>query len=188
MRPTTRRPAPLARPALLALALALVAACNTKTPDDKVAGGDTRPAPPPPAPGDTACPLYGNGQPCSIAERLERTGLAPRLQPDTLRDQAFGVRGYRWILNDATLDVFVYATPAARERATAALDSAAVVRTRSRLAPPPKDATPLAPGAPAGRRESHFVRTANIAAVLANATGVQAERVLLAITAGQPAR
>lgn len=189
MRTMTRCPTPPRLPSLLAFALAAAAAaCNTKTPDEKVAGGDTRPAPPPPAPGDTACPLYGNWQPCSIAERLERTGLAPRLQPDTLRDEAFGVRGYRWLINDATLDVFVYATPAARERATAALDSAAVVRTRSRLAPPPKDATPLAPGKPAGQRESHFVRTANIAVILANATGVQAERILLAITAGQPAR
>ena len=189
MRPTTRRPA---LPAFIALATALTLAvgdgCKSKTPDERVAGGETQPLPPPPAPGDTACPLYGNWQPCSIAERLERTGLAPRLQPDTLRDEAFGVRGYRWILDDATLDVFVYATPAARERATAALDSAAVVRTRSRLAPPPKDATPLAPGQPAGRRESHFVRTANIAAILANAKETQAERVLLAITAGQPAR
>ena len=172
---------------LLALGLASSASCK-KTPDDRVAGGETRPTAPPPAPGDTACPLFGNWQPCSIAERLERAGMAPQLQPDTLRDAAFGVPGYRWMLGDATLDVFVYATPAARERATAALDSVAIVRTRSRLAPPPKDATPLAPGTPAGRRESHFVRASNIAAILANARETQAERVLLAITAGQPIR
>ena len=172
---------------LLTLALAAGTACK-KTPDDRVAGGDTRPTAPPPAPGDTACPLFGNWQPCSIAERLERAGMAPQLQPDTLRDAAFGVPGYRWMLGDATLDVFVYATPAARELATAALDSAAVVRSRARLAPAPKDATPLAPGKPAGRRESHFVRAGNIAAILANARETQAERVLLAITAGQPAR
>ena len=175
------------RTTLLIFAL-LATACNQKTPDAKVAGGDTRPAAPPPAPGDTACPLTGNWQPCSVFMRLDRAGLAPQVQPDTLRDAAFGVPGVRYLLGDATLDVFVYATPQARELATAALDSAAVVRTRSRLAPPPQQASPLAKGAPAGRRESHFVRTANIAAVLANARGQQAERVLLAITAGQPAR
>ena len=189
MRTTTTRGTLLS---LLALAAMLAAACKPTTPDAKVAGGQTVPQAPPPAPGDTACPLYGNWQPCSVAERLERAGLAPQLQADTLHDPAFGVPGYRWLLGDATLDVYVYATPAARERATAALDSAAVVRSRSRSAPPPKDSAPATRGTPArgasvGRRESHFVRTGNIAAILANARETQSERVLLAITAGQPA-
>jgi hypothetical protein len=175
------------RPTIFILAL-FAAACNQGTPDAKVAGGATQPAPPPAAPGDTACPLTGNWQPCSILTRLDRAGLAPQVQPDTLHDAAFGVPGIRYMIGDATLDVFVYATPAARERATAALDSAAIVRSRSRLAPPPRQASPLAKGQPAGQRESHFVRTANIAAILANAREQQAERVLLAITAGQPAR
>jgi hypothetical protein len=153
-----------------------------------VAGAATRPAVVTSTPGDTACPLTGNWRPCSVTERLERAGLAPQLQPDTLQDRAFGVPGYRYLVADATLDVFVYATEEARVRATAALDSASVVRSRARLAPPPKQATPLAPGQAAGTRVSHFVRTANIAAVLANARERQVERVLLAITAGQPAR
>ena len=172
---------------LLTFAALLAAGCK-KTPDARVAGGDTRPAAAPPAPGDTTCPLHGNWQPCSIAKRLDRAGLAPQLVTDSLEDAAFGVPGHRWMLGDATLDVYVYATPEARERATAALDSAAIVRSRSRRAPAPRDATPLAPGTPAGKRESHFLRIANIAAILANARETQAERVLLAITAGQPAR
>lgn len=169
--------------------VALAAACESGTPETRVAGGETRPAVAPPAPGDTSCPLRGNWQPCAITTRLERAGLAPQMQPDTLRDPAFGVAGYRWTLSDATLDVFVFATPEARERATAALDSAAIVRSRSRSAPAPKPVSAVAPGATAGGpRESHFVRTANIAAVLAHARAPQAERVLLAITAGQPAQ
>ena len=173
---------------VLATFVAAAAACKGGTPDSRVAGGETQPTIPPPAPGDTSCPLRGNWQPCAITTRLDRAGLAPQLQPDTLRDPAFGVPGYRWSLGDATLDVFVYATPEARERATAALDSAAIVRSRSRSAPAPKPLSAIAPGATAGGpRESHFVRTANIAAVLAHAREQQAERVLLAITAGQPA-
>lgn len=173
----------------IALALvSLLGACKGGTPDNRVAGGETRPAVAPPAPGDTTCQLRGNWQPCSIGTRLDRAGLAPQLQPDTLRDPAFGVPGFRWMLGDATLDVFVYATPEARERATSALDSAAIVRSRARSAPAPKPVSAVAPGATVGGpRESHFVRTANIAAVLAHAREQQAERVLLAITAGQPA-
>jgi hypothetical protein len=172
----------------LALVAGLAIACGKGTPEAQVAGGATSPAPQPLAPGDTSCPLHGNWQTCSIAERLERAGLAPQLQPDTLRDAAFGVPGVRWMLDDATLDVFVYATGAARERATRALDSAAVVRSRSRLAPATKDAPPPPRGISASPRQSHFVRTANIAVILANARQQQAERILLAITAGQPAR
>ena len=168
---------------------AVVAACDGGTPDARVAGGETRPAVAPPAPGDTACPLFGNWQRCSITKRLDRAGLAPVELPDTLRDPAFGVTGHRWMLGDATLDVFIFATPAARERATSALDSAAIVRSRARSAPAPKAVSAVAPGATVGGpRESHFVRTANIAAVLAHARETQAERVLLAITAGQPAQ
>lgn len=169
--------------ALLATA-ALVAACKGGTPDNQVAGAETKPAVAPPTPGDTTCPLHGNWKPCSIDKRLERAGLAPHMESDTLRDPAFGVPGFRWTLDDATLDVFVYATPEARQRATSALDSAAIVRSRSRLAPPPR---PPAGTTIVGPRESHFVRASNIAAVLAHAKETQAERVLLAITAGQPA-
>jgi hypothetical protein len=181
MRKTTTRRSAMS---ILALATALSAGCNSGTPDARVAGGETRPQAPPPAPGDTSCPQRGNWRACSIAKRLDQAGLAPQLVSDTLRDAAFGVPGHRWTLGEATLDVFVYATPEARERATAALDSAAVVRSRARLA---RNVGTAPAGAPAAPRESHFVRIANIAAILANARETQAERVLLAITAGQPA-
>lgn len=187
MYPTTR-----SRPLLLAATVALALACGG-TPDEKVAGGATTPQVTLRTTSDTTCPLTGPWQACSITERLERAGLAPQLLPDTLRDEAFGVPGQRWQLGDATLDVYVYATEEARVSATAKLDSVAIVRSRSRVATPGADVTPTTPRqaaeqGQASRREAHFVRTANIAAIVANARASAAERILLTITAGQPAR
>ena len=187
MHPTTRTSS-----LLLAAAACAALACGG-TPDEKVAGGQTTPQVTLRTTSDTTCPLTGPWQSCSITERLERAGLAPRLLPDTLRDEAFGVPGQRWQVGDATLDVYIYATAEARESATARLDSIAIVRSRSRVATPGAAATPTTPRqaaeqGEASRREAHFVRTANIAAIVANARATAAERILLTITAGQPAR
>lgn len=129
--------------------------------------------------GDTAppgtCPHDGRWRRCSVAERLEQAGLAPR--PDTVArapvpflsapDTAFRVAL-------GTVRAFVYSDTARLARDLAGVDMARV--------------------APRGGRDFDwpvrptFVRSANLVAVILVTNERQLERVQLALEAGPPQR
>ena len=119
------------------------------------------------------CPLTGAWRPCSVQDRLERAGLAPKLENDTTHRAGFSVPGTRVTLGRATLELFLYPSEAARARDTGALDSARAA---------PRDRAGNWPALPT------LITSGNLAAVLYDAKEAQAERVALALGAGLPQR
>lgn len=175
-RPTTRGAA--------LVALAVAAACARGA--DRDAARDSAGATPAPAaraeaapgvvPGApaTSCPHDGLWRRCSVAQRLDQAGLAPR--PDTaartpvpflaVPDTAFRVAL-------GTVRAFVYTDTARLTRDLASLDTVAV-------APRGEDYDwPVRPT---------FVRSANLVAVILVTNERQLERVQLALEAGPPRR
>lgn len=171
-----RHPSRIARRLLVVPALAL-AGCGDSRVADRGDSTAQAPAPAPAvgAPGvaadSAACPLTGAWRPCSVKDRLEKAGLAPRLEQEGIRRPGFAVPGSRYAIGDASLEVFLYASPADRLRDVAALDSA-TASPRGTRTDWPKPPTLMGSG--------------NLAAVLHGARERQVERVALALTAGLP--
>jgi hypothetical protein len=158
-----------------AAALVLLAACSQ--PRDPVArAADTtspegRFAAAPAGPADSAggpCPAGPLWTLCSVRERLERSGLAPRPGAE-VRHGFLHVPGQRFAVGDAELQAFVYATAEMRRRDTAPLDSV-------RVTPPGADAQ--------WERPPTLITSDNLAAILVGGNQRQVERVTLALTAG----
>jgi hypothetical protein len=131
------------------------------------------PAATPPAPGDTTCPMQGEWRVCSVKKRLEGAGLVPVMKGDTVRRAYLSVPGTTITLGPtADLVVFVYPSRAAREKESAALDSAAAA---------PKGASGDWKVPPV------LMTTNNLLAILLAQNEQMIERVSLAVTAGLPA-
>lgn len=118
------------------------------------------------------CPPTGLWARCSVMYRLERTGLAPRLDSaasvgTALREPGFVVK----IGTFASLDVYLFADSAARVAAEQLLD-------RSRF---------VMPGAPLTmRHEQTLIENANLVGVLTSLNDRQRERISDALVAGPP--
>ena len=123
-----------------------------------------------PAPLPT-CPGTGHWESCTVFDRLERAGLAPR-SADTIRVPFLRVPGQTWKLGLATLHVFRYRDSTARHTDFVTLDSAAV-RPRG-------DTVTTWNGTPT------LLVNDNLLAILLSDNGEQVERVSLALTAGPP--
>jgi hypothetical protein len=122
----------------------------------------------------TACPHDGRWRACSVAERLERSGLVPR--PDSgpaPRVPFFSVPAARFRLGRGAVHAFIYDDTARLARDVAALDTVRVAPRGGRF---DWDVPPT------------FVRSANLVAVLLTANEHQIERVRLALEAGPPQR
>jgi len=118
-----------------------------------------------------SCPGTGHWEPCTVFDRLERAGLAPR-KGDSLRVPFLKVSGQTWRLGAATIHVFRYRDSVARHSDFVRLDSL--------HARPAGDTLTTWPGTPT------VLVNDNLLAILLSDNEEQVERVSLALTAGPP--
>jgi hypothetical protein len=117
------------------------------------------------------CPATGQWQLCSILERLERAGLAPRQDSGRVTEAPLSSPGVAIQLGRSELRIFVYADRASRERDQARLDTAKYVSASEPLSM---------------RVEPTLIATENVLAILRSRNDHQRERVADALTAGPP--
>lgn len=118
------------------------------------------------------CPATGKWALCSLESRLKRSGfVASRIDGDTSARAGFSVRPVAYKLGRGRLEVFLYENAAELEKDVAGLDTISVA---------PAGSPGEWPSPPA------FVRSGNLAAVFMDQNARQAERLVLAITAGAP--
>jgi hypothetical protein len=119
------------------------------------------------------CPATGAWQLCSVVERLDRAGLAPRHEPAPVREAPLSAPGVAILLGRSELRIFLYADRAARERDQARLDSTKYVTANAPLSM---------------RAEPTLIASENLLAILRSRSDHQRERVSDALTAGPPQR
>jgi hypothetical protein len=164
----------------LAAVLAVGPACNENPRAQRSAAGTAATAA---RPGHTnaspsartkpACAQTGAWELCSVVERLDRAGLAPRQQPGRVRGAPLSSHGVAILLGSSELRVFVYADRAARERDQARLDTAKYVAASDALSM---------------QVEPTLIVSENLLAILRSRSDHQRERVSDALTAGPPQR
>lgn len=118
------------------------------------------------------CPRTGLWALCSVEKRLVQSGfVVKRMNGDTPRREGFSVAPTVYTLGHSRLEVFIYPDEATLAREVARIDTvtAAPRGARSPWNTPPE-----------------FVRSANLAAVFLTDSPQQAERLMLALTAGAP--
>jgi hypothetical protein len=133
------------------------------TASGSAAGANARPA----------CPATGAWQLCSVVERLDRAGLAPRQEPGNVLEAPLTAPGVAILLGRSELRVFLYADRAARERDQAKLDPAKYA--------PASEAISM-------QAEPTLIASENLLAILRSRSDHQRERVSDALTAGPPQR
>jgi len=117
------------------------------------------------------CPATGNWAECSVFERLDRAGLAPRRDSSGATELPLTAKGSLIRVGNSELELYFYPDAAAREREENTLD-----RTTYLEYPAPVTLQPL----------PTLIRSANLIAVLHSRNEHQRERVADAITAGPP--
>jgi hypothetical protein len=159
--------------AILFLGLATIGCSRERDRRDSAASIATSTAAvaPPAAAADTGCPRTGRWAACNVFERLDRSGLAPRLKSDTAREPALSVPGSVYTLGSAELRVFLYPDRAAQERDAARLDRTHYVSADAPLTL---------------RGEQTLIRSENLIAILTSRSDTQRERVANAVEAGPP--
>ena len=164
----------------VAVALALSAACGRdaeRAPDAANAVGGTASVASAASGASAAdgakvgCPATGAWAPCSVIERLERAGLAPKRDTAAVRVKPLTVSGMRVTVGKAELDVFIYPDAAARQRDERQLDRKEFVELGE---------------SPSLRREPTLIRNTNLLALLHSLNDHQRERVADVLTAGPP--
>ncbi|MBU6365146.1 MAG: hypothetical protein KJT01_02940 [Gemmatimonadetes bacterium] len=161
-------------PILLATALALLACAPDRRDTANATTAALLPVPRPPTPSDSACPRDGRWRPCSLEDRINKAGLAFKPAGDSARVPYLAVPGLRYRLGkSATLVALFYADSTAGAANTAPLDPLRLT--------PRGDSLGAWPSVP-----SEVIRSANLIAVLLDASETQAERVRLALQAGAP--
>lgn len=159
----------------LVILLTIVGACGR---GESQKTGDSGVAPPTPVASaqsgaKPACPANGQWSECSVFDRLDHAGLAPR------RDSSgAGVtlapltqQGTKYLLGGAELDVFVYRDAQARERDESRLDRTKFIEATDE---------------PTLRGEPTIIRNVNLLAILRSRNDHQRERVSDALSAGPP--
>lgn len=119
------------------------------------------------------CPATGAWQLCSVVERLDRAGLAPRQEPGRVSEAPLSAPGVAILLGRSELRIFLYVDSAARERDQAKLDSTKYAA--------PNDPLPM-------QAEPTLIASENLIAILRTRNDHQRERVSDALTAGPPQR
>jgi len=153
-----------------AIAISLGAACGKKS------------APPPPATSSTAaatatkgppgsCPATGQWARCSILDRLDHAGLAPRVDSEPATESALSQKGLLVHVGRADLELFIYPDSNARVADEQKLDHSKYVEIDAE---------------PGINQEATLIRSVNVLAILKSINDHQRERVSDAITAGPP--
>jgi hypothetical protein len=160
------------RRALLALVAVVAALACGKSKAPPPTNAAAAPAPPV-APPAAACPANGAWAECSVMYRLERAGLAPKVDSGAKAEQARlgGAPMMIKIGMNAVLEVHLYRDSAARVAATASLD-----RTQFVNGTQPQTI----------KRERTLIESANLVGLLTSINSHQRERVSDALTAGPP--
>ncbi len=123
------------------------------------------------SPAKPACPADGLWHECSVVERLDRAGLAPRKDSTLVTEPPLAARGLLVRIGSAELELFIYPTEAARVADEAKLDKSQFVEA----------------GQPyTMRHERTLIRSANLLAILKSLRDIQRERVSDALMAGAP--
>jgi hypothetical protein len=123
--------------------------------------------------GDTSCPEYGEWRACSVLERLEDAGLVVQQEPNPVQLPFMHVPGILFTTTLSSIHAFLYADEGARRRDTEQLDSARVA---------PRNGTYTWP------EPAWLVTSNNLAAIVVSPNERQAERIVLALSAGLPKR
>ena len=127
----------------------------------------------PPTAAKPICPATGSWQVCSVVERLERAGLAPRREPNAVREPPLTTPGIALLLGRSELRIFLYPDRVTRERDQSRLDSAKYVAASQPLSM---------------QAEPTVIASENLLAILRSRSDHQRERVSDALTAGPPQR
>lgn len=117
------------------------------------------------------CPADGRWAVCSVMQRLDRAGLAPRRDSGTLVVDPLTQPAIRVHIGRSEMEIVLYPDSAAQARDAARLDASRYV---SAAAPPTL------------RGEATLIRSANLLAILHSRDDHQRERVSDALTAGPP--
>jgi hypothetical protein len=117
------------------------------------------------------CPATGQWQLCSVIERLDRAGLAPRQKPGRVLEAPLSSPGIAILLGKSELRIFLYADRAARERDQAKLDATKYMAASQPLSM---------------QAEPTLIVSENMLAILRSRSDQQRERVSDALTAGPP--
>lgn len=122
-------------------------------------------------PGSGPCPANGRWAVCSVMQRLDRAGLAPRRDSGTVAVDPLTQPAMRVHIGRAEMEIVIYPDSAARARDEARLD-------RGKYIDPSAE--------PTLRGEATLIRSANLLAILHSNDDHQRERVSDALTAGPP--
>jgi hypothetical protein len=117
------------------------------------------------------CPATGQWADCSVFERLDRAGLAPRRDSSGASEPPLTPKGLLYKVGTSELEVYLYENQAARERDEAQLEKGKYVEYPAPLT---------------AKREATLIRSANLIGILHTLRSQQRERVSDAITAGPP--
>ncbi|MCC6929197.1 MAG: hypothetical protein IT359_09430 [Gemmatimonadaceae bacterium] len=181
--PTSPRPlvtAGAARAAAVALCLVTLfgAGCSS---DDTKTGEGASPQASAGAPaatsaaanGKPACPMEGDWTPCAVEDRLTHSGVVFTKKPESVTLPFFSVPGTSYEIGNPEHEalIFLYPSAQARERDTAALDSASASPKGTRHA---------------WRTPPTLVTSNNMAAVILSLNDRTVERLALALGAGLP--
>jgi hypothetical protein len=121
--------------------------------------------------GNASCPATGLWSVCAVTERIERAGLAPRVDSLGATEPPLTPRGTLLKIGRSELELYVYTDVAAREREQRTLD-------REKY---------LAAESPVGiKSQPTLIHSANLIAILHSRNDHQRERVSDAISAGPP--
>ena len=151
----------------------VIAACGKSEPPPPPASTQSAAPGASASPGSDACPQTGLWAECSVVYRLERAGLAPKVDSTAKADEK-ALTGRVLMLKiglSAQLEVHLYADTAARAAESATLDRSAFV---SGTAPQTI------------KREKTLIESANLIGLLTSINAHQRERVSDALTAGPP--
>jgi hypothetical protein len=124
-----------------------------------------------PAATGNPCEHTGRWAPCSLERRLKQSGFVVRKLDERPARAGFSMEPVVYSLGSSRLEVFIYSDEKALAKDMESLDTLAVA---------PRGSIAVWPSAPT------LIRSANLAAVLLTQNQRQAERVVLAITAGPP--
>jgi hypothetical protein len=121
--------------------------------------------------GPADCPGTGAWALCSVMQRLDRAGLAPRLDSAPADEAPLAQRGSLIHVGASDLEIYLFRDPDARHTAEKMLDGAKYVAYDAPLTI---------------KQEPTLIRSANLIAILHSRNDHQRERVADALTAGPP--
>jgi len=123
------------------------------------------------APAKPDCPPTGNWSQCAVFERLDRAGLAPRIDSAGATELPLAPKGQLLRVGNSELELYIYPNASSRER-----DQAKLNRTNYADPAAPLSMRPL----------PTLIHSVNLIAILHSRNEHQRERVADAITAGPP--